>query len=301
MNLLVTGAWNGAEAYLPALEAMGHSVAFLPQEKDLLPCSYEWVEGLIGNGLFLYHPLERFRNLRFIQLTSAGLERVPLSEIRTRRIELHSARGVYSVPMAEFALSGVLQLYKQAAFFRENQKRHRWEKHRGLQELAGRTVCVVGCGSVGTECARRFAAFGCRVIGVATSAREQAFFDEVVTEADLNDILPEADVLVLALPLTERTAGLIGTERLSRMKPSSVLVNIARGAIVDETALLSALTERRLQGAVLDVFEEEPLPDSSPLWDMDNVILTPHNSFVGEGNGERLSARILGNLERSKP
>lgn len=298
MNLLVTGAWGSAREHIPELEAMGHAVAFLQQERDDLPCDAAWVEGVIGNGLFLHHPIECFPNLRFIQLTSAGFDRVPMDYIREHGIEIHNARGVYSVPMAEFAVCGVLQLYKQAAFFRDNQKVHRWEKHRGLRELSGKTVCVVGCGSVGSECAKRFAAFGCRVIGVATGRRKQAPFDKVCSFAEMDAVLPDADIVVLALPLTERTAGLFDAGWLARMKPGAILVNIARGALTDEAALTEALKEKRLYGAVLDVFEDEPLPEDSPLWAMDNVIVTPHNSFVGERNGERLGECILNNLRR---
>ena len=162
MNLLITGAWAEAEANLPVLEAMGHSVAFLRQESDPLPCDPGWVEGAVCNGLFLSHPIGAFSALRWLQLTSAGTDRVDLDYVNRKGIVLHNARGVYSLPMAEFALCGVLQLYKQAAFFRDNQRAHRWQKHRGLRELAGSTVLILGCGSVGTACAERFAALGYR-------------------------------------------------------------------------------------------------------------------------------------------
>lgn len=298
MNLLITGAWNGAKEYIPALEKLGHAVMFLQQERDDLPCNAAWVEGVIGNGLFLHHPIESFSSLRFIQLTSAGFDRVPMDYVREHGIEIHNARGVYSVPMAEFAVCGVLQLYKQAAFFRDNQKAHCWEKHRGLRELFGKTVCIVGCGSVGSACAERFRAFGCRVVGLATKNRKQEPFDEVRSFSELDNVLSEADVAVLAVPLTEQTAGLMDADALAHMKPDAILVNIARGALADEAALVEALRNHRLGGAVLDVFEDEPLPEGSPLWDMENVIVTPHNSFVGEGNGERLSECILKNLRR---
>lgn len=298
MNLLVTGAWNGAKKNTSALESLGHAVLFLQQEWDELPCDTAWVEGVICNALFLHHPIESFSNLRYIQLTSAGFDRVPMDYVRANGIEIHNARGVYSVPMAEYAVSGVLQLYKHVAFFRENQKQHRWEKHRGLRELFGKTVCIVGCGSVGSDCAKRFRAFGCRVIGLAKTAREQAFFDEVCSIEELDVVLSYADVVVLSVPLTEKTAGLMDTERLSRMKPDAVLVNISRGAIVNGAALVTALTERQISGAVLDVFTEEPLSEESPLWDMENVIVTPHNSFVGERNDVRLDEMILQAIER---
>ena len=294
MNLLVTGAWSDGKNCITELEAMGHNVLFMQYEKDELPCSYEWVEGVVCNGLFLSHPIGKFTNLRYIQLTSAGFDRVNMDYVKAHGIEIHNARGVYSIPMAEFALSGVLQLYKQAAFFRENQKRHLWEKHRGLLELAGKKVLIAGCGSVGNECAKRFAAFGCEVTGVDLYPREDSLYSKILPLDKLDDMLITADIVVLTLPLSEQTRHLMNDNKLILLKDGAVLVNIARGAIVDTEALINHID--RLGGAVLDVFEEEPLIDNSPLWDKPNVILTPHNSFVGKGNGERLREIIIGNL-----
>ncbi len=294
MNLLITGAWNDGKDCIDEIKAMGHKVCFMQFEKDGLPCSYDWVEGVICNGLFLSHPIESFTNLRYIQLTSAGFDRVDMDYVKARDIEIHNARGVYSVPMAEFAVCGILQLYKQAAFFRENQKRHLWEKHRGLSELFGKQVLIVGCGSVGNECAKRFAAFGCRVNGIDLLPRYDSLYDKILPLGELNEALKAADVVVLTLPLTEQTKHLFNDERLGLLKPNAVLINIARGAVVDTDALLRHIDN--LGGAVLDVFEEEPLADYSPLWDKENIILTPHNSFVGEGNTMRLKEIVLSHL-----
>ena len=294
MNLLVTGAWSDGKNCISELEAMGHDVCFMQYEKDALPCNYEWVEGVICNGLFLTHPIEKFINLKFIQLTSAGFDRVDMDYVKSHNIEIHNARGVYSIPMAEFAVCGVLQLYKQAAFFRENQRNHLWEKHRGLLELSGKNVLIVGCGSVGNECAKRFAAFGCEVTGVDLFPREDSLYSEILPLDMLNEALKQADVIVLTLPLTKQTRHLIDESKLSLIKNGATLVNIARGAIIDTNALQNHID--RFTGAVLDVFEEEPLNENSPLWDKQNIILTPHNSFVGEGNGERLSTIVFLNL-----
>ena len=294
MNLLITGAWNDGKNCMDEIKAMGHQVVFMQYEKDALPCAYDWVEGVVCNGLFLSHPIENFSNLRYIQLTSAGFDRVDMSYVTAHGIEIHNARGVYSIPMAEFALCGVLQLYKQAAFFRENQRQHLWEKHRGLSELCGKQVLIVGCGSVGNECAKRFTAFGCRVTGVDLFPREDSLYDRILPLEQLDEALKTMDVVVLTLPLTEQTKHLINDERLGLLKPTAVLVNIARGAIVDTGALLRYIDN--LGGAVLDVFEEEPLPESSPVWNKKNIILTPHNSFVGEGNSMRLKEIVLSHL-----
>lgn len=295
MKLLVTGAWKCTQEQLNEIENMGHSVVFMQNEVDSLPCSYGEIEGVICNGLFLHHPIDRFTSLKYIQLTSAGFDRVPMGYVQAHGIEIHNARGVYSIPMAEFAISGVLQLYKQSKFFYENQKKRFWEKHRGVLELYEKTVCIVGCGSVGTECAKRFQAFGCKVIGVDLYPREDNAYEKIYSLLDFDKCLPQADVVVLTLPLTEETQYMMNEQRFEKMKDGSVLVNIARGAVVDEQALVKALDEKLL-GAVLDVFEEEPLSPDNALWKKENVILTPHNSFVGDGNQNRLKEVIFYNL-----
>ena len=299
MNLLVTGAFDWTEKEFNILRELGHNVAFMQQEKSPLPCDAVWVEGIIGNGIFLSHPIEQFTSLRYIQLTSAGFDRVPMDYIEQHGIEIHNARGVYSIPMAEFASCGVLQLYKQSKYFHENQKVHKWEKHRGLTELCGKQICIVGCGSVGTECAKRFKAFGCSVVGVNIKPYQNVIYDTMLPLDSLDDALTKADVTILTLPLTEETRHFINADRFTAMKHGAVLVNIARGAIIDTDALIVALNTH-LGGAVLDVFEEEPLDESSPLWDMGNVIITPHNSFISDKNNARLRELVINNLTAKK-
>lgn len=297
MRMLITGAVSWEEEQKKELQGLGHELIYIQDERIPLKeqgIRVENIEGAICNGLFLYNDIADFKNLRYIQLTSAGYDRVPMEYITEHHIEIHNARGVYSVPMAEFALCGVLQLYKQSRFFGENQKQHVWEKHREILELSGKTVCIVGCGSVGTECAKRFCAFDCHVTGIDIYPREDKNFTEMLGMEQLDTKLAESDIIVLTLPLTEETRHLMNERRLWLMKPRAVFVNIARGAVVDTEALVKAMS--RLGGAVLDVFEEEPLSKESPFWEMENVILTPHNSFVGEGNRERLQKEILKNI-----
>ena len=296
MKILVTGALNFAKEQLKAIENLGNQIIFMQNESDSLPCNAEELDGVICNGLFLYHDIKKFTNLKFIQLTSAGFDRVPMDDINRRGIKIFNARGVYSIPMAEFALTGVLSLYKGFKFFCDNQARKSWVKNRNLIELYGQTVCVVGAGSVGTECAKRFKAMGCKVIGVDLYPRECEAFEIIYSLDKLDDVLAEADVVVLTLPLTEQTRGLFNKRKFELMKDGSVLVNISRGAVVDEASLINALSNGKLYGACLDVFENEPLSSDSPLWNYKNVIVTPHNSFVGNNNNERLFKLILENL-----
>ena len=289
MNLLITGAWQQAREHIPEIEAMGHTVVFMQQEKDELPCDASWAEGVVCNGLFLYHPIEDFSGLKWIQLTSAGYDRTPMEYVRERGIAIHNARGVYSIPMAEFAVAGVLSLYKRLNDFRAAQREHRWEKLRDLKELAGQTVVIVGCGSVGTECAKRFRAFGCRIVGVDIAPRIDEAYDEMLPLPALDSALVQADVVILTVPLTPDTRGLIDGRRLGLIR--GALVNISRGGVIGQAAL-----EQWPGPAVLDVFQDEPLPPDSPLWKKENAVITPHNSFVGDGNGKRLAELIFNHL-----
>ena len=293
MNILVTGAFQLNSGEREQLESAGHKVFIHGDERTLVDCP-ERYEAVVCNSLFLYNPIERFTSLRVIQLTSAGLDRVPLDDIRARGISLHNAADVYSVPMAEFAVCGILQLYKQSRFFAANQAQHKWEKHRGLLELSGKRVCILGCGGVGRKIAKRLRAFGCHITGVNRTVRELSDFDEVLPLDKLAETAAACDILVCCIALTLETRGIVSEEIFGCLHNGAMFVNVARGALADEAALTRWLQNGGC--AVLDVFEEEPLPESSPLWEMENVVLTPHNSFVGEGNRARLWETIKENL-----
>lgn len=297
MRLLLTGAFSYSEAQLRALRTLGAAVVFQKDERGAPETDFAAVDAVVCNGLFLYHDITEFKNLKFVQLTSAGLDRVPIDYIREKGIKLYNARGVYSVPMAEWALCGVLSLYKHINAFSEKQKNHLWEKDREVRELQSDTVLIVGCGSVGTECAVRFKAFGMRVIAADIVNPQSEVYDAYFPMQEIDKALKTADVIVLTLPLTEDTRGFFHGERFSHCKNGAILVNIARGAVVKEKDLTDALVSGNLGGAVLDVFEDEPLPQESPLWEMENVRITPHNSFVSPKNNERLFGVMLQNIK----
>ena len=176
------------------------------------------------------------------------------------------------------------------------QKNKIWKKHRDLMELVGKRVLIVGTGSVGLECAKRLKAFDAQVIGADIYDSNSPYIDEFYQMEALTKVLPTADVVILTLPLNDKTRGLFSVDVLSLMKDDSVLVNASRGAIIDEAALIGKLREGKFMGVALDVFEEEPLPAESPLWAMDRVLITPHNSFVSDGNSKRMFALIYKNL-----
>lgn len=248
------------------------------------------------NFFFLHNGLEALPRLRHVQLTSAGMDRVPVKAMQERGIALYNAGATYAVPMAEWAMGKILELYKCSGFFSRNQQAHGWEKHRGLRELLGTKAALIGFGNVGRNIAQRLKAFGVRICAVDVVEDRSGLSDEWYHISDLKKVLENADIVVLTLPLLDSTYHIIDSEMLSAMKDDAVLVNVARGSLIDEQALVSQLQAGKFWGVALDVFEREPLSGESPLWDFERVVLTPHNSFIGNGNQERLFDLVCRNL-----
>lgn len=297
MNLLLTGCFKYSESQLEELRSLGYTIHFMQQEAEALPLLASEVDATVCNGLFLSHDFEDFTRLKLIQLTSAGFDRVPGEKIKARGVELYNARGVYSTPMAEWALFRVLEYYKQGWFFKQEQEAGRWTKHRGLREIAGTRVAVVGAGNVGQEVAKRFRAMGATTVGFDVYTNLTEGFDEMMLAASLLEQVGEMDVVVVTAPLLPSTRGLISREVLQAMKQDAMLVNIARGGLIDQEAMIEVLASRPDLFAALDVFETEPLAADSELWQMENVAVSPHNSFVSNGNNKRMFEVMRRNLQ----
>lgn len=296
MNLLLTGAFTYAEEQFNTLSCLGYEIYFLQKETDELPLPANEIDAVVCNGLFLHHNIDTFVRLRFIQLTSAGLDRIPIEKIQTRNIILRNARGVYSIPMAEWALFCVLKHYKQAGYFISSQVTRQWQKNRELREIVGTKVAIIGAGSVGQEVAKRFYALGANVVGFDIRVSKISYFLDMRLIQELERCIAEFDTIIVTAPLTEETHHLLSENILMQLKEHAVLVNIARGAIIDQEALYRTLLNRPDIHAALDVFENEPLSIESPLWEMSNVFISPHNSFVSDGNMERMFNVIYNNL-----
>lgn len=294
-KLLLTGAFKYSRKQLSNLEHLGYEIVFVQDERKALNIDVSDIDVVVCNSLFLYNDITEFKNLRTIQLTSAGLDRVPLDYIKEKRIQLFNASGVYSIPMAEWAVLKILEIYKKSRQFYKNQDEHKWEKQRKLLELTDKTAAIIGYGSVGTEIAKRVKAFGVNVISVDRQVKEDEYVDESILIDSLEAALLKSDIIILTLPLTDETKHLINEEKIKVMKDNAVLINVSRGGIIDETALIESLKKNKFLGVALDVFEEEPLSESS-LWDLEQVIITPHNSFVSDKVNERLFKLMIENL-----
>lgn len=296
MKTLLTGAFNYSEEQIEKLNSIGCETVFVQDERVKLDIDVEQIEAVVCNGLFLYNDISKFKNLKFIQLTSAGFDRAPMDYIKEHNIKIKNAKGVYSAPMAEWVVLKILEIYKNTRFFIKNQENKVWAKDRGLLELTDKVVTIVGCGSVGIEVAKRLKAFGCVINGVGRTRVNSEYVDEFYSMADLDQALKQSDIVVLSVALTEETRHLFGRERFEVMKDSAVIVNVSRGAIIDEKELVEALDRGKFMGVALDVMENEPLDVESGLWECDRVLVTPHNSFVSDRVGDRLFGIMVENL-----
>jgi phosphoglycerate dehydrogenase-like enzyme len=244
--------------------------------------------------------LDATPKLRWYHTVSAGVENMPLPELAERGIVLTNNSGSYDIQIAEHLMAFVFAASRQLHRYRDNQRASEW-KEQLHQELRGATIVVYGMGSIGGEIARLASAIGMRVIGVRRKGGSPTpGVDRVVAADRLAEVVGEADYLAIAAPLTTATRGAVSREVISRMKPTAWVMNIARGAIVDETAMIEALQGKRIGGAALDVFTTEPLPPDSPLWKLENVIITPHHSGSSPRADERTLALFAENLRRYK-
>ena len=274
-------------------------------------------EVMYALGLKNLPPLNSAPNLRWIQFHSAGVDHVADSDLWNSDIEITTASGIHAPNMGQYVMAQILAWANRTPTWLTYQRRSEWPKNRWdiflPDELRGRTLGILGYGSIGREVARLAKAFGLTVLAIKRDARhiqdlgyivpgtgdpDGAMVDRIYPSAATYSMIRECDYVVVTLPSTEATHSMVDEELLKTMKPSAFLVNVGRGAVVDEAALVKALKNGWIAGAGLDVFETEPLPASSPLWALDNVILTPHISGFTASYDERAVRLFCTNLSR---
>jgi phosphoglycerate dehydrogenase-like enzyme len=242
--------------------------------------------------------------LRWVHATSAGageqVRRAGLAAEALERVAVTTSSGVHAVPLAEFAILGLLAVAKDLPRLVADQRARAWpEVREPFRELRGQTLFLVGLGDIGREVARLGKALGMRTVGFRrTEGPPPEFVDEVHGPDRLAELAGRADAMVVSLPLTEQTAGLVDRATIGRLPPGCIFVNVGRGGVVDEPALIDALSDRRIAGAALDVFATEPLPADSPLWTLPNVLVTPHSAALSARENERIVELFCENLRR---
>jgi phosphoglycerate dehydrogenase-like enzyme len=246
--------------------------------------------------------LQRAPRLRWVQATSAGVGQFAKRHgLLETNLIITSASGVHAGPLAEFALMAMLMFTKDVARMERDRQARRWDRC-AVRELAGQTVVIVGLGRIGSAVAAAARAFGVRTIGIvrapAGRSAQASGVDQLAGPESLLELAPQADTLVICAPHTPQTGGLVSAEIIAALKPGAVVVNVGRGQVIDEEALLNALREGRLRGAALDVFHREPLPADSPFWELENVIISSHSASTGLGENARLTDLFADNLRR---
>lgn len=217
-------------------------------------------------------------DLEWIHSIQAGYDRFPLDELEEREIVLTNSSGIHGTSVGEMGVGLMLALGRRIGTYLKNQTEARWDRLTwdSAFTLEGKRCCVVGLGTLGQGIAERADALGMEVVGVKRNPEDVPGVERVYTPDELHEAIGDARFVALTVPLTDETEGMIGAEEFTAMREDAYLVNVARGPVVDQDALIAALNDGEIAGAALDVFEEEPLPEESPLWDFDDVLITPH-------------------------
>jgi phosphoglycerate dehydrogenase-like enzyme len=271
---------------------------------DLLPQELPDTDIFIGYSIRA-DQLKSAKQLKWVHSTAAGVAQLMYPELRDSGILVTNASGIFSIPMAEHTMGLILALARNlpdSVRFQDQtiwSQQQLWDKPQHLGEVNSRLLLIVGFGSIGRELARRARAFDMRVWGVTRSGKgDSSLAEKIVPASQLNEALPEADYVVLAAPDTPETKHLIGAAQLARMKRTARLLNVGRGSLLDEEALVRSLQTGELAGAALDVARTEPLPPESPLWKAPNLFITPHTSAISERLWDRETVLLLDLLER---
>jgi phosphoglycerate dehydrogenase-like enzyme len=245
------------------------------------------------------------KRLRWIHSPAAAVHQLMYPELIKSSVALTNSTGVHGPVVAEHAITLLLALAKRLPQAMQYQAKHEWSQNQLWQgsprprEVADSTVLVIGMGSIGREFAARAKALGMRILAIRENpAKGLDGADAVYGSAQIDDVLPQADYVLLCTPVTPATTGIMNAARLNKMKPDSYLINVARGPLIDEAALLDTLQHRRIAGAALDVFNQEPLPADSPFWSLDNILVTPHTAAVTDRLWERHYRLIVDNMKR---
>lgn len=267
----------------PMFDALGTGIETIQvrSQDELLRCLPD-IDVLVTSMLWSNDMLGLTKRLRYVQSFSAGLNQFDLAAFRAKGVFLAGASGVNRNAVSEHVFGLLLSLTRQLNLARDYQSRHLWRpapppRESREEEIAGKTMLIIGLGTIGDRVARLAKAFDMQVIGVRRDAAHgRGHADEVHGFHDLPGLIPRADVVVLCCPLTDQTRGLLSRPLIAALRPSAYVVNVARGACIDQAALTEALQAHRIAGAALDVTDPEPLPPESPLWDLPNVVISPH-------------------------
>ena len=287
-----------------AIEALGYEIDVCPDNAPVPADIAARCEVIVCFRLFGHNRLSDFPKLRYVQSVATGVEALPLEELSHTDIKVGKGRNLYSVPMAEWTVCRLLEHYKKSRHFAALQRQHKWEKASwvdytsNLDELYGKKVGICGTGDIAATLCNLLRGFEvASIVGMNSDGRLVVGSDACFAPNALCEMVEDCDIVVSLAPLTAQTVGMFDEKAISHMKPGAVLVSLSRGKLVDTKAVVGALQSGRLGAFIADVLAEEPLKDDNPLWDMENVYLTPHNSFNTDQRYVRLFEFAYQNLK----
>ncbi len=283
------------------LEDIGYDVTYVP-EAEITEAVYDTpYEVLVCFNPFTKLSLQKMPSLKWIQLVSKGINHVPATEIKKAKIQVTNNSEATSIPIAELIISYIFQIFKQSKSFNCKQAAKLWQPNTDILELYGKTIGFLGTGNIATQAAKRLKPFSTTILGVNTTGHEaDPTFDKIYSFNHLNNFYSSCDVIISTLPSTPQTHHLLNEDAFSKMNANISLINISRGNIICEQDLITRLQQGFFRGVALDVFETEPLPATSPLWDFENVIITPHNALYSDLYDTRVFEMIYENMQLYK-
>lgn len=294
MKVLFTVKYN--EEKLNMVKDLGYDVIYKSEKIIENTEEINNADVLVTYDSFSRLDINQMKNLKYIQTTSVGIDQLPKQEIVEREIMVSNNRGGYSIPIGEWIVKSILDIYKNTVSFYKNQKNKVWQPDFTTKEVSGIRVGFLGTGTIAMEAAKRLKAFDVEVWGVNTKGSIREYFDKCFSRSDLDEIFKSCDVVVASMPSTKETIGLVNKDKFELMKDGSVFINIGRGDLINQDDLIDCIGKFR--GVALDVFEEEPLSKDNKLWDFDNVIVTPHNSWWSDKNPDRVFDLVYNNLKK---
>lgn len=294
MKVLFTVKYN--EEKLNMVKDLGYDVIYKSEKIIENTEEINNADVLVTYDSFSRLDINQMKNLKYIQTTSVGIDQLPKQEIVEREIMVSNNRGGYSIPIGEWIVKSILDIYKNTVSFYKNQKNKVWQPDFTTKEVSGIRVGFLGTGTIAMEAAKRLKAFDVEVWGGNTKGSIREYFDKCFSTSDLDEIFKSCDVVVASMPSTKETIGLVNKDKFELMKDGSVFINIGRGDLINQDDLIDCIGKFR--GVALDVFEEEPLCKDNKLWDFDNVIVTPHNSWWSDKNPDRVFDLVYNNLKK---
>jgi len=300
MSIKALFTYNYGKENMKKIEKLGYDITVINEKEIQYKDQLKDIEVLVCYNPFNTLDISLMKNLKWIQLSSTGVDQVPKDVVLKNNIIVTNNNGGYSIPIAEWIVLKTLELLKNSKEFYKKQQNKIWKLDTSLLELWGRTIGFIGTGSIAKEAAKRLLAFNVNILGVNTKGRDVEYFNKCYPKDNIKEMVSECDVVIVSIPYTKETENLVDENVLSSMKDGALFINISRGTIVDEKKLIENLKLGKIKGAALDVFEEEPLLKDNPIWALENVIITPHNSWISEKRNIRRFDIIYENIKRYK-